>query len=81
LRGSTGSVSAGEAHVRLNFAARAGASMGSPTPSGKAELYSETVLAAGLDPVAEFVPPRESRHGEGRGSFRSSFWRAKPTTS
>jgi len=33
------------------------------TPSGKAELYSESLNAAGLDPVVEFVPPIESRHG------------------
>jgi len=35
-----------------------------PTPSGKAELYSEALAAQGLDPVASFVPPRESRHTE-----------------
>jgi anaerobic selenocysteine-containing dehydrogenase len=33
------------------------------TPSGKAELYSESVKSLGLDPVAEFTPPAESRHG------------------
>jgi len=33
------------------------------TPSGKAELYSEAMKALGLDPVAEFTPPAESRHG------------------
>jgi anaerobic selenocysteine-containing dehydrogenase len=33
------------------------------TPSGKAELYSEAVKALGLDPVADFTPPSESRHG------------------
>ena len=32
------------------------------TVSGKAELYSEALKAQGLDPVAEFVPPDESRH-------------------
>jgi anaerobic selenocysteine-containing dehydrogenase len=32
------------------------------TSSGKAELYSEALKAQGLDPVAEFVPPDESRH-------------------
>ena len=36
------------------------------TPSGKAELYSAAVKALGLDPVADFTPPSESRHG-GRG--------------
>ena len=33
------------------------------TASGKAELYSEAVKALGLDPVANFTPPSESRHG------------------
>ncbi|MFB3917193.1 MAG: molybdopterin-dependent oxidoreductase [Terriglobales bacterium] len=32
------------------------------TPSGKAELYSEQMASLGLDPVAAFVPPAESRH-------------------
>ena len=36
------------------------------TASGKAELYSEAVKALGLDPVAEFTPPSESRHGDKR---------------
>ena len=39
------------------------------TPSGKAELYSEAVKALGLDPVAEFTPPTESRHGAKRGKL------------
>ena len=33
------------------------------TASGKAELYSEALKTQGLDPVAEFTPPLESRHG------------------
>jgi anaerobic selenocysteine-containing dehydrogenase len=33
------------------------------TPSGKAEFYSEDVKALGLDPVADFTPPLESRQG------------------
>ncbi|HEY0004391.1 MAG TPA: molybdopterin oxidoreductase family protein [Pyrinomonadaceae bacterium] len=32
-----------------------------PTPSGKCELYSEALAAAGLPAVPEFIPPRESR--------------------
>src|SRR5215472_1939011 len=32
------------------------------TPSGKALLSNEALRASGLDPVAEFVPPEESRH-------------------
>ncbi|HKI26248.1 MAG TPA: molybdopterin-dependent oxidoreductase [Candidatus Sulfotelmatobacter sp.] len=34
------------------------------TASGKAELYSQALKAQGLDPVADFTPPSESRHGE-----------------
>jgi anaerobic selenocysteine-containing dehydrogenase len=34
------------------------------THSGKAELYSEAVKQLGLDPVADFTPPAESRHGK-----------------
>ena len=37
------------------------------TASGKAELYSEAIKAQGLDPVVEFAPPAESRHG-GQGA-------------
>jgi len=37
---------------------------GFATASGKAELYSERLAAEGLDPVAVFTPPAESRHGE-----------------
>jgi anaerobic selenocysteine-containing dehydrogenase len=33
------------------------------TASGKAELYSENLKALGLDPVAEFRAPSESRNG------------------
>jgi anaerobic selenocysteine-containing dehydrogenase len=36
-----------------------------PTPSGKAEFYSETLKRQGLDPVVAFTPPTESRHGSG----------------
>jgi molybdopterin guanine dinucleotide-containing S/N-oxide reductase-like protein len=34
------------------------------TASGKAELYSEAMKALGLDPVVQFIPPEESRHGK-----------------
>jgi anaerobic selenocysteine-containing dehydrogenase len=40
-----------------------------PTPSGKAELYSEAMKALGLDPVAEFKPPLESRNGGQETAF------------
>jgi anaerobic selenocysteine-containing dehydrogenase len=39
------------------------------TPSGKAELYSETLKAQGLDPVVEFTPSIESRHGSEAKAF------------
>jgi anaerobic selenocysteine-containing dehydrogenase len=69
-----------QGQVRVNFAASADrlpASAAEPflpfaqggfrTPSGKAELYSEAVGALGLDPVADFTPPTESRHTEKHG--------------
>ena len=37
---------------------------GFETPSGKAELYSESLKNQGLDPVATFIPPSESRHSK-----------------
>jgi anaerobic selenocysteine-containing dehydrogenase len=39
------------------------------TPSGKAELYSESLKEQGLHPVVEFRPPGESRHGSEAKSF------------
>ncbi|HYX70600.1 MAG TPA: molybdopterin-dependent oxidoreductase [Terriglobales bacterium] len=58
-----------EGHVRLNLPHPADtdyflpfAEGGFPTASGKAELYSEAMGKLGLDPVAAFVPPAESRH-------------------
>ncbi len=39
---------------------------GFPTPTGKAEFYSEALAAQGLDPIASFVPPQESRHRAAR---------------
>jgi anaerobic selenocysteine-containing dehydrogenase len=43
------------------------------TDSGKAELYSESLKAQGLDPVVHFEPPSESRHGERAKSFPLEF--------
>jgi len=37
------------------------------TPSGKAELYSESLKSQGLDPVVEFRLPMESRHAKRSG--------------
>jgi anaerobic selenocysteine-containing dehydrogenase len=33
---------------------------GFPTPSGKCELLAESLAVLGLDPLADYVPPRES---------------------
>jgi len=56
-----------ESHIRLKFDGN-----GKPflpfaegnfsTPSGKAEFYSESLKAKGLDPVVSFTHPIESRH-------------------
>ncbi len=35
---------------------------GFPTPTGRARLYDGDLIAQGMDPVAEFVAPEESRH-------------------
>jgi anaerobic selenocysteine-containing dehydrogenase len=43
------------------------------TASGKAELFSESLKAQGLDPVVNFEPPSESRHGEGAKAFPLEF--------
>ena len=70
-----------ERQVRLNFTGQGPMSSGPSEPfrpfaegnfrtsSGKAELYSEAVKALGLDPVAEFTPPAESRNGGQRATF------------
>ena len=36
--------------------------LGFPTETGKARLYDPALIAQGMDPVADFVPPDESRH-------------------
>jgi anaerobic selenocysteine-containing dehydrogenase len=57
-----------ENHVRLDFHQDGSSrpwlpfAKGFPTPSGKARLYDSRLVALGMDPVAEFVPPEESRH-------------------
>ncbi len=63
-----------EGHIRLNFDAPSEpflpfARGQFPTPSGKAELYSDSLKAQGLDPVAQFTPPAESRHSAGARAF------------
>jgi molybdopterin guanine dinucleotide-containing S/N-oxide reductase-like protein len=39
------------------------------TPSGRIEFFSESLKAKGLDPMPGFVPPMESRWGEGAKRF------------
>ena len=59
-----------DGHIRLNFEGTGAspkpflpwAEGNFRTPSGKAELYNERIKEQGLDPVASFVPPAESRH-------------------
>jgi anaerobic selenocysteine-containing dehydrogenase len=67
-----------EGHSRLNFRPQAApeqkpflpfAEGNFGTPSGKAEFYSEQLAKMGLDPVANFVPPQESRHSERAQKF------------
>jgi anaerobic selenocysteine-containing dehydrogenase len=40
-----------------------------PTASGKAELFSQQLAAQGLDPVASFIAPEESRHTQQAHEF------------
>ncbi len=67
-----------EGHIRLNFGENGNSSSGPflpfangnfRTPSGKAQLYNESLRALGLDPVAAFIPPEESRHSPAAKTF------------
>ncbi|MGA3089043.1 MAG: molybdopterin-dependent oxidoreductase [Terriglobales bacterium] len=49
-----------------------------PTPSGKAEFYSETLKGRGLDPVIAFTPPGESRNGSAAAGFPLELLARKP---
>ena len=88
LKGITRQRLESERQVRLNFSGPLPAAGGQSatsgpflpfahgnfrTPSGKAELYSEAMKALGLDPVAEFKPPTESRHGGQGKTFPLEF--------
>ena len=44
-----------------------------PTPSGKVEFYSESLAAAGLDPLPAFIPAAESRWSEEADSYPLEF--------
>jgi anaerobic selenocysteine-containing dehydrogenase len=81
LRGITRERLEREGHVRLNFAGNGHvataesepflpfANGGFMTANGKAELYSEALKSEGLDPVACFIAPKESRHGKRAADF------------
>jgi molybdopterin guanine dinucleotide-containing S/N-oxide reductase-like protein len=69
-----------EKSIRLQFAAeRKGgfflpfANGGFATPSGKAEFYSSTLAAQGLEPLPAFHPPDESRQGADSHAFPLEF--------
>jgi molybdopterin guanine dinucleotide-containing S/N-oxide reductase-like protein len=49
-----------------------------PTPSGKAEFFSETMKRHGLDPVVAFTPPDESRYGSKAAGFPLELLARKP---
>ncbi len=49
-----------------------------PTPSGKAEFYTEALKKLGLDPVVDFTPPEESRHGSGAAGYPLELLARKP---
>ena len=64
-----------ESHIRLNVTSDNEpflpfANGNFKTPSGKAELYSESLAAQGFDPIAKFVAPTESRHAKSNGRRR-----------
>ena len=52
-----------DGHARLNLPRGAApfADGGFPTPSGKCEFYSQSMLSQGLDPLPDFIAPREWR--------------------
>ena len=86
LRGITRERLERENQVRLNFEGVSGdgdaflpfASGGFATPSGKAEFYSESLKRMGLDPVVNFTPPEESRHGSKAAAYPLELLARKP---
>jgi len=76
LRGLTRDRLDREGHVRLNFGGDNNPEPFLPyangnfrTPTGRALLYNEELAKQGLDPVASFVPPEESRHTRNAEAF------------
>jgi anaerobic selenocysteine-containing dehydrogenase len=90
LKGITRTRLESEDHIRMNFSSsgHSGTSEDRPflpfaeggfrTPSGKAEFYSETMKRQGLDPIAAFVPPVESRNGSQAARFPLELLSRKP---
>jgi anaerobic selenocysteine-containing dehydrogenase len=72
LKGITRARLEADPHVRLNlnddkpWLPFAG---GFPTPNGKARICNESLITEGMDPVASFVAPEESRHQEAAKRF------------
>lgn len=63
LRGVTLERLRAERHVKLDMTPQAAFLDHLPTPSGKIELYSSTMAAAGLPPLPEYVPLAEGFDG------------------
>src|SRR3954468_8278320 len=67
LQGITRERLENQGHVRLNFGTDdfvPFADGGFPTADGKARIVNADLVKLGLDPVARFIPPVESRHSE-----------------
>jgi len=67
LKGITRPRLESEGHIRLNFGTKQFTPFfdgNFPTPDGKARIYNEELVKLGLDPVAAFVAPAESRHSQ-----------------
>ena len=67
LKGITRQRLEAEGHIRLNFGTgefTPFAEGNYPTSDGKARIYNLDLTKVGLDPVARFVAPTESRHSE-----------------
>jgi molybdopterin guanine dinucleotide-containing S/N-oxide reductase-like protein len=69
-----------QGHIPLSFHRRPEAEPFRPytagplaTPTGKIEFYSETLAAQGLDGLPGFVPPVESRWGDGAKRYPLEF--------
>ncbi|MGA3315891.1 MAG: molybdopterin-dependent oxidoreductase [Candidatus Korobacteraceae bacterium] len=64
-----------DAHVRLNLHGDNSDrpwlpfANGFDTPNRKARLFDPALISHGMDPVASFVPPEESRHRQGTQKF------------